>query len=114
MMCSASGPRIARKSASWWFRKVATNAFTASSADGKLRCDSGVLGGAACAMLNQRMAIVAHGQRFASSSVIPLRPRIFELRTCPVLRPRHQGLRYTAAPRRGKPLNQRVLVKKMR
>jgi hypothetical protein len=52
------------------------NVFTASSADEKLRCGTVVFGGAACAMLNQRKAIVAHGQRLCIAIGDPL--------SCPV------------------------------
>src|SRR5215472_11739103 len=96
MTCSATGPRIASKSASGWFRRVATNAFTASSAAGKLRCGSGVLGGAAWAKLNQRRAIVAHGQRLCIGIGDPPLPEILSDVTC------QEDSRYTSAPRRGK------------
>ena len=53
MTRSPSGPRIARKPASLWSRKAATNAVTASSGDAKPRCCSGALASTACAMPSQ-------------------------------------------------------------
>ena len=65
---SPSGPRMACRSASFWSRRAATNALTASSAEAKLRwgSGSGAFAGAACATANQRItARIAHRQDFS-------------------------------------------------
>ena len=72
----AVGPRIARKSASLWLRKAATNAVTASSGDAKPRCCSGALASTACAMPSQSIAAAIEQDRVFGNIIGNLLARI--------------------------------------